>query len=420
MTVSMGFFSFRQQDGSPKLMVPPKGMTKWKTKCFYIKVAAVAANLTFRNVTGTIITEGISAPKADTVDLFPRLRIIGWKKLSNSQLLVLRMMLGRMSRKARPVLREKSEDAPLWRMFCLDFKGKVVVLPCGGGEEGFNFTIHDNFRLPEREAMEAALPQGKGDLGALGDPDATSVPKQHMEKHGDKRLPRPKKLHEPVVVPPLVPEVAGISRIRLRKYNDYVVVSNTLEGLGVQGGGAAAGGSYAGFKPVVDKKRKGDASATGGQKGPKLRRTRMAAIPQPKPAVTTETRAKPVFEFATTSSPPKAADVEVQKEGRRSPSIEVSPVPEKPKSPVAEKASGSTATGTGVEDQPTIQPGGTELEFYYRSYAVDRGLDYHSPPWTVMEGDDISNNPSACREILGVWVHLMKFFGPAHCLVGTG
>ncbi|MFS7992891.1 hypothetical protein Hanom_Chr12g01087641 [Helianthus anomalus] len=132
--------------------------------------------------------------------------------------------------------------------------------------------------------MEAVRPQGEG---ALGDPDATGVPKQHMEKHGDKRLRRPKKPHELVVVPPLVSEVAGISRIRLRKYNDYVVVPDTLEGLGVPGGGAVVGGSSSGSKPADDKKRKEDASATGGQKGPKLRRTRPTAIPQPKPAVTT-------------------------------------------------------------------------------------------------------------------------------------
>ncbi|KAJ0520267.1 hypothetical protein HanIR_Chr10g0457481 [Helianthus annuus] len=122
--------------------------------------------------------------------------------------------------------------------------------------KGFNFTICDNFRLPEREAMEAVLPQGKGDLGALGDPNATGVPKEHLEKLGDKRFRRPKKPHEPAVVPPLVPEVVGISRIRLRKYNDYVVVSDTLEGLGVLGGGAAVGGSSAGSKPADDKKRK--------------------------------------------------------------------------------------------------------------------------------------------------------------------
>ncbi|KAJ0802132.1 hypothetical protein HanPI659440_Chr03g0125701 [Helianthus annuus] len=240
MTVSMGFFSFRQQEGSPKLMVPPKGMTKWKTKFFYIKAAAICAKLTFRNVTDTIITENISVPKVDTVDWFPRLRTIGWKKLSNSQSWVLRMMLGRMSRKARPVVREKSG--------------------------GFNFTFCDNFWLSEREAMEAELPQGKDDLGALGDPDATGVSKQHVEKFGDKRLRKPKRTHEPAVVPPLVPQVAGISCTRLRRYNDYVVVSDTLEGLGVPGGGAAAVGSSTGSEPADDKKRKADSPAAGGQR----------------------------------------------------------------------------------------------------------------------------------------------------------
>ncbi|MFS7949378.1 hypothetical protein Hanom_Chr06g00570891 [Helianthus anomalus] len=67
-----------------------------------------------------------------------------------------------------------------------------------------------------------------------------------------------------IVVPPLVPELAGISRTRLRKYDDYVVVSDTLEGLGVPGGAAAAGGSSAGTKPVDDKKRKGYAPVAGG------------------------------------------------------------------------------------------------------------------------------------------------------------
>ncbi|KAF5803485.1 hypothetical protein HanXRQr2_Chr06g0271841 [Helianthus annuus] len=119
------------------------------------------------------------------------------------------MMLGRMSRKARPVMREKSgEVAPLCRMFDPGFKGKFEVLACADGEEGFNLTIRDNFRLPEQEAMEAELPQGKGDLGALGDPDATGVPKKHVEKHGGVRFRKPKKTHEPAVVPPLVPQVA--------------------------------------------------------------------------------------------------------------------------------------------------------------------------------------------------------------------
>ncbi|KAJ0922602.1 hypothetical protein HanPSC8_Chr05g0205801 [Helianthus annuus] len=237
-------------------------------------VAEVLKWLPFRNVTDSIITENIGVPRADTVEWFPNLWIIGWFKLDNTQLWMLRMMLGRMSRNALPVVREKSgEDAPLWRMFCSGFKGKVVVLPCEDGEEGFNRTIRDNFRVPDPAALKVELPQGIGDLGALGDPTAAGVPKQHMEKHGDKRFHKSKKPHEPVIVPPLVPEVAGISRTRLRKYDDYVVVSDPLEGLGVLGGSATAGGSSVGVKPVDDKKMKGDAPAVGGQKGSKLRRT---------------------------------------------------------------------------------------------------------------------------------------------------
>ncbi|KAJ0467639.1 hypothetical protein HanIR_Chr14g0687541 [Helianthus annuus] len=150
--------------------------------------------------------------------------------------------------------------------------------------------------------------------------------------------------------------------------------------------------------------------------------------------------------FEAYSSPPRnaAADPGVNKEFRRSPSIEVvtppsahaedagkkaagqtifstvdssdnlieprdidveggekpkSPEAEKPNSPVAEKTSGSTAAGMDFEG-PSIQPGETELEFYYRSYTENWGVNYHRPPWTVMQGDDISNDPSACRNIL--------------------
>ncbi|KAJ0494724.1 hypothetical protein HanIR_Chr12g0600721 [Helianthus annuus] len=109
LTVQLGFFSFRQWEGAHKLMSPPKGMTKWKTKFFYVKAAAVTAKLQFRKVTRTIVIENISTPKAEMVDWFPRLPIIGSKKLDNRQLLVLRMMIDRLDRRARPVLREKND-----------------------------------------------------------------------------------------------------------------------------------------------------------------------------------------------------------------------------------------------------------------------------------------------------------------------
>ncbi|XP_035831207.1 uncharacterized protein LOC118480452 isoform X1 [Helianthus annuus] len=163
MTVSLGFFSFRQRDGSPKLMTPPKGMTMWKKKFFYIKAAAIVAKMTFRNVTETIIAETIAVPSVKTVEWFPQLQTIESVKLTNTQLWVLRMMLTRRNKKSKPVVREKSgEDAPVWRMFAPDFQGQVEKVVCADGEEEFNVIIRDNFRVPTEAALAVELPRGKG------------------------------------------------------------------------------------------------------------------------------------------------------------------------------------------------------------------------------------------------------------------
>ncbi|KAJ0438540.1 hypothetical protein HanHA300_Chr16g0615211 [Helianthus annuus] len=347
LIVHIGFFSFGQRHGSPKLMVPPKGITKWKTKFFYIKAVAVTAKLTFQNVTKTIIAETIAVPRVGTVDWFPRLRVIGFKKLNNSQLWVLRMMLTRMSRKSRPVVREKSgEDVALWRIFDPDFKGKVEVLACADGEEGFNLTIRDNFCIPDREAMEAPLPQGKGDLGALGDPDAKGVPKKQVEKGVRFRR---KKTHEPAIVPPLVPRVEGISRTRFCRYTDYVVVSDTLEGLGVPGGGAAAGGSSAGFKPADEKKkRKVDAAGAGERKRPKLR--------------TTQPQEGSFSLFDAPSSPARDEAADVNKEFTISPSVEVVTSPSVRAEDTGKKAAGQTIFDTVDSSDNLIPPRDIDVE----------------------------------------------------------
>ncbi|KAJ0926851.1 hypothetical protein HanRHA438_Chr04g0176071 [Helianthus annuus] len=70
------------------------------------------------------------------------------------------------------------------------------------------------------------------------------------------------------------------------------------------------------------------------------------------------------------------------------------------KSSAGEKVTGSSSGGAGY-DGPPIQPGESELKYYYRIYTQGRSRVYHRPSWTVMQGDDISNDPSACKEILG-------------------
>ncbi|MFS7953198.1 hypothetical protein Hanom_Chr07g00615751 [Helianthus anomalus] len=418
LTVQLGFFSFRQREGAPKLLSPPKGMTKWKTKFFYVKATTITAKLQVRNVKGTIIIENIIAPKAETVDWLLRLCIIGSKKLDNRQLCVLRMMIGRLDWKARPVLWDKNDvEAPLWRMFCPDFEGKIEIVRCGAGEEGWNRTIISNFRMPNEAALNALLPEGKGQLRALGDPATTGVPKVAVEKYGDKRQCK-KKTHE--------------------------------AGLGVPGAFAGAGGLTAGAKLFDVRKWKGYAEVAGGEKATKFRKTRATAVPRPKPAVSAGKLIvcfasfivavdlidafafvglveELVPMFAMPPSSPKVVDVEAQKKGGETPSIEVAskktagetisdtldstnnlidPQDDggqgvRSRSPLfLKKTFGSGATGKGVRDQPPIQPGEIELDYYYRSYTKERSFDFHAPLGIFCRGDNVMNDPFACRETL--------------------
>ncbi|KAJ0834599.1 hypothetical protein HanRHA438_Chr16g0745481 [Helianthus annuus] len=247
LTVNTGFFSFNQRHGSLKLMTPPKGVTGWKKKFFYVKACAVYAHMTFRDVNVGVTDEDIPIATAKTVDWFSRLRPIELKKLDNNQLWVLRMMRSRPDRKARPVLREKSgvDAVGLWRMFEPDFEGKVELIPVDL-REGFNLEIVGNFRVPTRDVLKAPVPEGPGILGDLGK-FGKLIPKKHVEKKQVKKTARGcgKEKTEGSVAPPLVSQAAGTYRSCYRRYTDYVVVSDTLEGLGVLGSGAAAGGTAA-------------------------------------------------------------------------------------------------------------------------------------------------------------------------------
>ncbi|KAJ0466745.1 hypothetical protein HanIR_Chr14g0675621 [Helianthus annuus] len=451
MTVSLGFFSFRQRDGSPKLMTPPKGMTMWKKKFFYVKAAAIVADMTFRNVTETIIGETIAMSNLKSVQWFPQLQTIESVKLTNTQLWLLRMMLTRRNKNSRPVVREKSgEDAPAWRMFAPDFRGTVETVVCADGEEDHNAIIRSNFRVPNEAALAVELPPGKGDLGALGDPEAKGVPKRQTVK--GVRF-RQKKIKEVTVVPHLVPQAAGFG------YNCGVAFW-CCEEAGRRDGRGGGGGTAAG-PPVIGEKRRTEQKVAGGAETKRRRLvTKRSAPTQKKPAVVVELQDEDVSIFDALGSPPRATDAgatevpstppakvvlestvrtegtaenaatqifdtvdssnnlispnegenlsvrfadtgkqhsaaEPQKTGAETRQHDAEPQ----KSPV-DKGTGSSAGGAGY-DGPPIQPGESELEYYYRTYTQGRSTVYHRPPWTVMQGDDISNDPSACKEILG-------------------
>ncbi|KAM0071734.1 hypothetical protein Hdeb2414_s0001g00028581 [Helianthus debilis subsp. tardiflorus] len=408
MTVSLGFFSFRQRDNSPKLMTPPKGMTMWKKKFFYIKAAAIVANMTFRNVTETIIGETIAVPSLKSVVWFPQLQTIESVKLTNTQLWVLRMMSTRRNKNSKPVVREKSgEDAPAWRMFAPDFLGTVETVVCADGEEDFNVTIRGNFRVPTEAALAVELPRGKGDLGALGDPEAKAAGSQ-----------------------------SGAAKKLVQE--------------------TAAGGTAVG-PPVIGEKRRPEQKAAGGGETKRRRlQTKRSALAQKKPAVVVEPQDENFSIFDAPESPPRATgagagvfevsstppakvvsdstvrtegtaekvatqifdtvdssnnlisppdgdnlDLRFSDSGKQKSDAEAKKTDnEQPKSSAGVKVTGSDAGGAGYDGLP-IQPGESELEYYYHTYSQGRSTVYHRPPLTVMQGDDISNDPAACKEILG-------------------
>ncbi|KAM0055235.1 hypothetical protein Hdeb2414_s0006g00203701 [Helianthus debilis subsp. tardiflorus] len=224
------------------------------------------------------------------------------------------MLGGKLEKKAKPVLQEKNEEAPLWRMFCCDFEGKIEIVKWGPDEEGWNETILSNF-------MNDCYQKAKSSWGA-GRPDATSVTKAPVTMLADKHR-RKKKAHAAVTHPPLVPEASGTFHPRLRKYEDYGVVFDTLEGLSVLGGSSDKGSAAAGTKPVDDKKRKGDTTVAGGEKAPKLRTTRATVVLKHKHAGSAEPLKEPVSASTLPSSPSKVVDAEAQKKGGEDPSIEV-------------------------------------------------------------------------------------------------
>ncbi|KAJ0699991.1 hypothetical protein HanOQP8_Chr10g0362471 [Helianthus annuus] len=486
LTVNTGFFSFTQRHGSLKLMTPPKGVTGWKKRFFYVKACAVYASMSFRNVNVGVSDEDIPVATAKTVDWFSRLQPIELKKLDNNQLWVLRMMLTRPDRKARPVLREKSggklftlcyfpyflslvvtcmhvsaDAVGLWRMFEPDFEGRVELIAVEL-KKGFNLEILSNFRVPSHAVLDApVLGDARGILADLGKFEKR-IPKKNAEKKPVKKTARGrgKGSSEGSVAPSSVSEAAGTYRSCYRGYTDYVVVSDTLEGLGVIGSGAAAGGTAV-VPPVVGEKRGPEQKAAGGGE-PKRRRlqTKRVAPAQKKPAVAAESRdaGYSFFDFPSSPLHTAAAGAGVSKEtvvpkeptapfvgpvrdpplektvettadqifdtvdssdnlispnegdgldlrfsdtGKQKSDAEVRQQDAEPrKSPAGERGTGSSAGGAG-DDGPPIQPGESELEYYYRTYTQGRSTVYHRPPWTVMQGDDISNDPSACKEILG-------------------
>ncbi|KAF5802825.1 hypothetical protein HanRHA438_Chr06g0273361 [Helianthus annuus] len=252
---------------------------------------------------------------------------------------------------------------------------------------------------------------------------------------------RQKKKPQKHVTVPVKQVASGTFRPRYRKYEDYVIVSDTLEGLGVLSSSSGAAGATASTGPFAGHKRKGDNAAGGETKKPTLCQARAVVLPTHIPAVFVETTMAPT-PTPTPPSPPSKVVVQEEKKTEGEPEVEelgsegTPPAQnvkglfkdsagetivdtldasgnlidqrgggedkgdKKQKSPIQEKVSSSDAAGRGDEEQPPIQPHETELDIYYRTYSGGHYLHVHSPRWTILQEDGVMTNLSLCREAL--------------------
>ncbi|KAJ0800318.1 hypothetical protein HanPI659440_Chr03g0101581 [Helianthus annuus] len=114
----------------------------------------------------------------------------------------------------------------------------------------------------------------QGNLGALGDPTGKGVPTGPVVIVVDKKKKKPE---NPITIS-VKQGASDTYHRRFCKSEDYVIVSDTLEGLGVLGSCSGAGGTTVGTWLFVGKKRNGDTAAASETKRPNLRRTRATVL----------------------------------------------------------------------------------------------------------------------------------------------
>ncbi|KAM0040459.1 hypothetical protein Hdeb2414_s0012g00394121 [Helianthus debilis subsp. tardiflorus] len=174
------------------------------------------------------------------------------------------MLWNKSGVRTKLVFKENNQVVAFWRTFRSDSERKIEVVACSEGEEGWYEAIVGNFRLPNQAALNATFPQGKGNLGALGDPEAKGVPAAPSLIAVDKK--KRKKPHNSVTIP--VQQVAS-------------------------GSSSVASGATAGTKPLAGQKRKDDTAAAGESKKNQLFLGPGAGLPTPMPAVFVETAKAP-------------------------------------------------------------------------------------------------------------------------------
>ncbi|KAJ0810017.1 hypothetical protein HanPI659440_Chr01g0021831 [Helianthus annuus] len=224
---SQGFYSFAQRSSAKKiLLTPPKSFHEWKPKFFFIKSGVIPMKMTFRG-TEDIVVENMKTLESEI--WYQDLKDIPSVELPERALVVAGMSLHwKMDHEDKPVYMKDDRIVSLYVVAYKREKGKMTTIPKGAGEELWFQQIIRNFARPRDEDLAAQPSTGVGELTNLGigpekkkkrvpaitiAPKKTNVPKAQSSKEKNVRE-----------------EKKGMC-VFLNPRCDYIVVSDTLEGL---------------------------------------------------------------------------------------------------------------------------------------------------------------------------------------------
>ncbi|KAJ0788758.1 hypothetical protein HanPI659440_Chr05g0195651 [Helianthus annuus] len=207
---AQGFYSFAQRPTAKKiLLVPPKSFHEWKPKFFYIKAGVIPMKMFFRGAED-IVTETLKTPESEV--WYQDMKDVPSIELPERALVAAGMRLHwKMDRQNKPMYMEDDKIVALYVMAYKRECGKMSTVKKGANEDPLYYQIARNFVLP-RDVDLSIGPESRKKKRA---PIATAVPKKLETLKADVLREEKKK---------------G-TRLVSDPWCDYVVVSNTLEGL---------------------------------------------------------------------------------------------------------------------------------------------------------------------------------------------
>ncbi|KAJ0752713.1 hypothetical protein HanPI659440_Chr09g0327471 [Helianthus annuus] len=282
---TMGFFSFASRGAAKKILLnPPKSFHDWKPKFFFIREEVVPVAMTFREWTEAIPKEDLSIPK--TALWYQQLTPTP-NRVFGENVLVAAKMSDQWSPSSRevPVLKLGDQEAQLYQAAFTTFGGSMGVRPLRDDEESWYDQIRGNFMFPAADAFaspptategaqypkprplrsvtlagketfylssDESVGSSSGELSSWSKIFAGVLRDLGIDPEEKRKKPvKKKKKAEPEVTskgtgPSRATTAAGKGTLRLRQrdLDDYVIISDSYEGLShVAKGKAGAGGS---------------------------------------------------------------------------------------------------------------------------------------------------------------------------------